>query len=153
MMFASSQTFSPLMVRYSLVHLPTPRMMQDSILPPMGFWGGRFEWTFFDVWVFNLHALSNRNSRLASSYRKHELQKKRQYEQCVREIEHAPFTPLVLSATGGMASEATVFYKRLATCLPVYSFVYYTSLIASACTCTLISSYIVLLAIKKIFCS
>ena len=81
-----------------------------------GFWGGRFERTFFDVRVFNPHAPSNRNSRLASSYRKHELQKKRQYER-VREIEHASFTPLVLLATGGMANEATVFYKRLASCL------------------------------------
>ena len=79
-----------------------------------GFWGGRFERTFFDVRVFNTHAPSNRNSRC---YRKHELEKKRQYEKRVREIEHASFTPLVLSATGGMASEATVFYKRLASCL------------------------------------
>ena len=82
-----------------------------------GFWGGWFERTFFDVWVFNPHAPSNTNSCLASSYRKHELQKKRQYEQWVREIEHTSFTPLVLSATGGMANEATVFYKRLASCL------------------------------------
>ena len=42
---------------------------------------------------------------------------KRQYEQRVREIEHTSFTPLVLSATGGMASEAKMFYKRLASCL------------------------------------
>jgi hypothetical protein len=40
-----------------------------------------------------------------------------EYEQRVREIEHASFTPLVLSATGGMANEAAVFYKRLASCL------------------------------------
>ena len=46
--------------------------------------------------------------------RKHELIKKRQYEQRIREVEHASFTPLVLSSTGGMAKEATVFYKRLA---------------------------------------
>ena len=39
------------------------------------------------------------------------------YEQRVREVEHASFTPLVLSATGGMANEATTFYKRLASCL------------------------------------
>jgi len=51
------------------------------------------------------------------SYRKHELEKKRQYEQRVREVEHASFTPLVLSATGGMANQATVFYKRLTTLL------------------------------------
>ena len=79
-----------------------------------GFWGGRFERTFFDVRMFNPHAPSNRTLRC---YRKHELERKCQYEQRVREIEHASFTPLVLLATGGMASEATVFYKRLASCL------------------------------------
>ena len=79
-----------------------------------GFSGGRFERTFFDVRVFNPHAPSNRHP---NCYRKHEMEKKRQYEQRVREIEHASFTPLVLSATGGMANEATVFYKRLASCL------------------------------------
>ena len=69
---------------------------------------------FFDVRAFNPHAPSNKTPRC---YKKHELEKKRQCEQRVREIEHASFTPLVLSATGGMASEATVFYKRLASCL------------------------------------
>ena len=64
--------------------------------------------------IFNPHAPSNRHPRC---YRKHEVEKKRQYEQRVREIEHASFTPLVLSATGGMANETTVFYKRLASCL------------------------------------
>ena len=33
------------------------------------------------------------------------------------EVEHSSFSPLVLSATGGMANEATTFYKRLASCL------------------------------------
>ena len=46
-----------------------------------------------------------------------EVCKKRAYEQRVREIEHASFTPLVLSATGGFAREATIFYKRLASLL------------------------------------
>ena len=79
-----------------------------------GFWGGRLERTYFDVRVFNPHAASNRNT---NSYRKHKLEKKQQYEQCVREVEHASFTPLILSVTGGMANQATVFYKRLASCL------------------------------------
>ena len=79
-----------------------------------GFWGGWFERTFFDVRVFNPHAPSNRHPHC---YRRHEMEKKQQYGQRVREIEHASFTPLVLSATGGMANEATVFYKRLASCL------------------------------------
>ena len=52
---------------------------------------------------------------LTSCYRKHEGSKKRAYEQRVREVEHASFTPLVLSASGGMAREATNFYKNLAS--------------------------------------
>lgn len=79
-----------------------------------GFWGGTYERTFFDVRIFNPHAPSNRGTRC---YRKHENEKKRQYEQRVREIEHSSFTPLVMPATGGLAGEATVFYKRLASCL------------------------------------
>ena len=39
--------------------------------------------------------------------------KKRAYQQRVLEVEHASFTPVVLSATGGMANEATLFYKRI----------------------------------------
>lgn len=81
-----------------------------------GFWGGTYERTFFDVRIFNPHAPSNRSTRC---YRKHENEKKRQYEQRVREIEHSSFTPLVMSATGGLAGEATVFYKRLASCLSI----------------------------------
>ena len=42
------------------------------------------------------------------------MDKKRAYEQRIREVEHALFTPLVMSATGGLAKEATNFYKRLA---------------------------------------
>ena len=74
-----------------------------------GFWGGRFERIFFDVRVFNPHASSNRHPRC---YRKHKLEKKRHYKQRVREVEHALL--FNLSATGGMANEATVFYKKLA---------------------------------------
>ena len=82
-----------------------------------GFWGGTYEKTFFDVRVFNPHAPSNRRIPLQSCYRKHEQTKKRTYEQRCREVEHASFTPLVMSATGGLAKEATTFYKRLASML------------------------------------
>ncbi len=47
-------------------------------------------------------------------YRKHEQIKKRAYEQRIREIEHATFSSIV---TGGLAREATRFYKRLASML------------------------------------
>ena len=79
-----------------------------------GVWGGTFERTFR---VFNPHAPSNRHTNLQSVYRKHEQIKKRAYEQWIREVEHATFSPLVLSATGGLAREAHTFYKRLASML------------------------------------
>ena len=37
-----------------------------------GFWGGRFERTFFDVRVFNPYAPSSHTPTLSSCYRKHE---------------------------------------------------------------------------------
>ena len=82
-----------------------------------GVWGGRFEKTFLDVRVFNPLAPSNRNSSIAACYNKHEREKKRSYERRIREVEHASFTPLVMSTLGGMGREATVFYKRMASLL------------------------------------
>ena len=82
-----------------------------------GVWGGRYEKTFFDVRVFNPIAPSNRGQTPAAAYRKHEREKKRAYEQRVREVEHSSFTLLVLSASGGMVTEASIFYKHLATLL------------------------------------
>ena len=80
-----------------------------------GFWGGRFERTFLDVRVFNPHAPTNRNTTISNCYRKHEAEKKRAYEQRILEVEHSTFTPLVFSATGGMAKQCSTFYKRLAS--------------------------------------
>jgi len=62
-----------------------------------GFWRGRYEEAFFDVRVFNPHALSNRQQSLPQTYRKHEHAKICAYEERVREIEHSSFTPLVMS--------------------------------------------------------
>ena len=81
-----------------------------------GFWGGRSERCFI-FRVFNPFAPSNSSSSLSSTFRKHEKIKHRAYGQRVREVEHATFTPIVLAATGGLAHEATVFYKRLASLL------------------------------------
>ena len=68
-----------------------------------GFCGGRFEKAF------------NRHGPLSSVYRKHEQEKRRHFDQQLREVEHATFTPFVLSTTGGMGRAATTFYKRLAS--------------------------------------
>ena len=81
----------------------------------MGFWGGRFEKAFVDVRVFNPCTQSNRRSPLASMYRRHKQEKRRQYEQRVREVEFATFIPLVMSVTGGMGRGATTCFKRLAS--------------------------------------
>ena len=40
-------------------------------------------------------------------------EKRRQYDQRVRDVEHARFTPLFMSATGGMGKAAITFYRRL----------------------------------------
>ena len=94
-----------------------------------GFWGGRSERAFFDVRVFNPHAPSNRQP-LPTCYRKHENQKKRAYEQRVREVEHGSFTPLVMSLTGWLGNTASVCYKRLASLISVKRDIPYSSTMA-----------------------
>ena len=47
-------------------------------------------------------------------YKKHGREEENHYERGTRDM--SPFTPLIFSATGGMAS-VTVFYKRLAALL------------------------------------
>ena len=46
-----------------------------------GFWGGRFERTYLDFRVFNPLAPSNNQTSLNCCFRKHELEKKRAYEE------------------------------------------------------------------------
>ncbi len=62
------------------------------------FWGRDRQSAFFDVRVFNPYAPCYRNSTQTQCYRKNELEKKRCYEDRIREIEHGSFTPLILSA-------------------------------------------------------
>ena len=82
-----------------------------------GFWGGRFERTFVDVRVFNPYAPANRTLTTLHATKIMKTRKKTAYDQRIRKVEHVTFTPLVLSATGGLARQATVFYKRLASLL------------------------------------
>ena len=80
-----------------------------------GFWEDRHQCAFFDVRVFNPLAPSNRCLPLPQCFRSHEREKRRAYEQRVREVEHGSFTPLVFAATGGMGKAATVTYGRIAS--------------------------------------
>ena len=79
-----------------------------------GLWGSRFERTLLDIRVFNPHARSNRSAPHTTVYRRHEKEKRRCYEERVREVEHATFMPVVLSASGGMGRAATSLYRRIA---------------------------------------
>ena len=84
-----------------------------------GFWDSgeqrAFERAFFDVRVYNPLAPTHSNHPLATCYRRNEQEKKRAYDERVRQIEHGCFSPLVFSTAGGMGPIATVVYKRLAS--------------------------------------
>ncbi|KAL5486419.1 hypothetical protein EMCRGX_G018891 [Ephydatia muelleri] len=53
----------------------------------------------------------------STTHDSHENEKKRKYDQRIREVEHASFTPLILSCTGGLGPQATTSYKRPASLL------------------------------------
>ena len=55
------------------------------------------------------------NTPLTQCYKKNEQEKKRAYDERVREVEHGTFSPLVFSTSGGMGATANVVYKRLAS--------------------------------------
>ena len=81
------------------------------------FWGRDRQCALFDVLVFNPFAQSHLSTPLAQCYQKQEMEKKRNYEERVREVEHGSFSPLVFTTAGGMGATATVVYKRLASCI------------------------------------
>ena len=79
------------------------------------FWGRDRQRAYFDIRVFNPFAPTHRTSTLSQCYKRQKREKRRAYEERVREIEHGSFTPLVFSATGGMGTTAKTAYKRLAS--------------------------------------
>ena len=81
------------------------------------FWDKSRTTAFFDVKIFNAHAPSNCSTSISSCYRKHEMDKRRKYEQRIIDVEHGTFTPFVMSSSGGMGPSATITIKRLASLL------------------------------------
>ena len=79
-----------------------------------GFWGSRFEKVFMDVRIFNPNAESYCNQTPSAYFRGHEQEKRRQYNQRIRKVEHASFSPLVFSKSGRMGKSTSIIYKRLA---------------------------------------
>ena len=68
----------------------------------------------FDIRVFNPLAQSYSNQTMKSAHKSNENSKKREYAERVLNVEHGSFTPLVFSCLGGMSTECTHFYNRLA---------------------------------------
>ena len=69
---------------------------------------------FFDVRVCHPNADSYRDLTPKQIFKKHEIEKKRQYAKIVMEIEQGTFTPLASTTTGGMADECVKYHSRLA---------------------------------------
>ena len=77
-----------------------------------GFWQ-RGEMAFFDVRIFNPFAKTHLNAKLDTVFNSQELQKKRSYNERVIRVEHGSFTPVVMSAFGGLGRETSKFVSRL----------------------------------------
>ena len=114
-MLSLNPTFSLFLVRPFNTKQLIVMITQGLTLQLMVFGGGRFERSYFDVRIFNPSAPSNQP--LHSAYRRHDKEKRREYQQRVHEVENASFTPLIFTTTGGMGDAATQFYKRLANLL------------------------------------
>ena len=78
------------------------------------FWSRDRQRSFFDVRVFNPVAQTYQNTSLAQCFHRNEREKRRTYEERIREIEHGNLSPLVFSTSGNMGPTATTVYKRLA---------------------------------------
>ena len=78
-----------------------------------GFWSNRRN-AFFDFRVFYPFASSHYGRSLAAIYKSNSLEKKRQYQERVAQVEDGSFTPMVMSSAGGMGPEMTIAFKFLA---------------------------------------
>ena len=85
-----------------------------------GFWGISHQRAYFDVRVFNPYAPSYQSVPVSTCYRRNEQQKRRAYDQRVRDVEMGCFSPLVFSAAGGCGPIADVVLKRLASCIATH---------------------------------
>ena len=63
---------------------------------------------------FNPLVPSNRRLSLPQCFRSHEREKRRVYDQRVREVKHGSFMPLVFTAMGGMGKAPKVTYGWIA---------------------------------------
>ena len=116
------KTCKDVVVEPTLIKVTTEQLRSGTIkedgarldISARGFWSP-LDKAFADIRVLHPLAKSNRSKKsLFQMYRCHEMEKKNDYVDRVLNVEKGTFTPLVFSTTGGMGTEATKFYKRLA---------------------------------------
>ena len=78
-----------------------------------GFWQAG-QMAFLDIRGLNPNAKRYANIELSKAYEINEKEKKKTYNESILQVEHGSFTPLVISATGGMSRECKKFCSRLA---------------------------------------
>ena len=96
-------------------YLRTAKLEDDARLDirARGFWR-HGQNAFFDVRVTNADSNSQQDTTLKAILQKHELEKKRNYNRRIMEVEHGSFTPLVFTTSGVMSHECSIFHKALA---------------------------------------
>ena len=75
--------------------------------------------SYLNIHVFNPFSQSHNKSSINACHRCNEKDKRCQYEERIRNVEHASFTPLVFTTAGGMGPSATTFFKHLSAKLSV----------------------------------
>ena len=78
----------------------------------LGFWC-RDQRAFFNIRVFDPVASSHAHQSLDVAHPKQENENHRQYEDRILHVEHASFTPLVITIAGGMSKCTKKFFSRL----------------------------------------
>ena len=108
---------------------------------------------FFYIRVFNPNSPSYRQLQLNFIYRKQEREKRTNYEQRIREVELASFTPLVFSTSGGMGKSTSVTHKRLASLLSIKRNQPYSLMLAwlRCCFCFSLSGRLYFLSLGIMF--
>ena len=79
----------------------------------LGVWNP-MEKCFLDIRIFNSRAPTNMSKPIETTMRRHEEEKKRNYNDRVIQVEKATFTPVVFSTSGALGDEADRLYKKIA---------------------------------------
>ena len=64
-------------------------------------------------WILGFLTKRYVNQNLNKAFETNEKEKNRKYNGIVMDVEHGSFTPIVMSALGGMGRESTKFFVRL----------------------------------------